>query len=85
MGDFNEWKHGAVTKTLTREFHLNDLAGHITRIRGYPALMPLLHIDHIYLDHELRIEKANFHRSWLSLAASDHLPLVAEVGFRRPR
>jgi endonuclease/exonuclease/phosphatase family metal-dependent hydrolase len=83
MGDFNEWKHGMVTKTLTREFHLNDLAEHLPRIRGYPALMPLLHIDHIYMDHELRIEKAHFHRNWLSLVASDHLPLVAEVAFRR--
>ena len=43
------------------------------------------HLDHIYLDHELRIEKAHFHRNWLSLAASDHLPLVAEVAFRRHR
>jgi len=39
----------------------------------------------IYLDDELRIEKAYFYRNWLSVVASDHLPLVAEVAFRRHR
>lgn len=85
MGDFNDWNHGLVTKTLTSEFHLTDLAEHLPRTRGYPALLPLVHLDHIYLDHELRIEKAHFHRNRLSLVASDHLPLVTEVAFRKPR
>ena len=85
MGDFNDWNHGLVTKTLSSEFHLTDLAAHLTRTRAYPALLPLVHLDHIYLDHELEIEKARFHRNRLSLLASDHLPLVAEVAFRKPR
>jgi endonuclease/exonuclease/phosphatase family metal-dependent hydrolase len=85
MGDFNDWNHGLVTKTLSSEFHLTDLAEHLPRTRGYPALLPLVHLDHIYLDHELRIEKARFHRNRLSLVASDHLPLVAEVAFRKAR
>jgi endonuclease/exonuclease/phosphatase family metal-dependent hydrolase len=85
MGDFNDWNHGLVTRTLSSEFHLTDLAAHLPRTRGYPALLPLVHLDHIYLDHELRIEKARFHRNRLSLVASDHLPLVAEVAFRKAR
>jgi len=82
MGDFNDWNHGLVSKTLSSEFHLTDLAEHLPRTRGYPALLPLLHLDHIYLDHELKIEKARFHRNRLTLIASDHLPLVADVAFR---
>ncbi len=82
MGDFNDWNHGLVSKTLSSEFHLTDLAQHLPRTRGYPALLPLVHLDHIYLDHELKIEKARFHRNRLSLVASDHLPLVADVAFR---
>lgn len=82
MGDFNDWNHGLVSKTLSSEFHLTDLAEHLPRTRGYPALLPLLHLDHIYLDHELKIEKARFHRNRLTLMASDHLPLVADVAFR---
>jgi len=84
MGDFNDWNHGLVTKTLSNEFRLTDLAQHLPRTRGYPALLPLVHLDHIYLDRELMIEKANFHRNRLSLMASDHLPLIAEVAFRKP-
>ena len=82
MGDFNDWNHGLVTRTLAQEFHLTDLAAHVPRTRAYPALLPLLHLDHIYLDHELMIEKARFHRDRQSLMASDHLPLVADIRFR---
>ena len=35
VGDFNDWNHGLVTKTLSDEFHLTDLAKHLPRTRGY--------------------------------------------------
>jgi endonuclease/exonuclease/phosphatase family metal-dependent hydrolase len=79
LGDFNDWNHGLVTRTLSKEFHLTDLAAHLPRTRAYPAVLPLLHLDHIYLDHHLKIERARFHRNRLSLIASDHLPLVVDV------
>src|SRR5882757_8953998 len=79
MGDFNEWVHVLVTRTLVAEFQFHDLRAHITSMRSYPALLPLLNLDHIYFDHHLRIEKAFFHRSRRSMMASDHLPLVADL------
>jgi endonuclease/exonuclease/phosphatase family metal-dependent hydrolase len=79
MGDFNDWNHGLVTHTLSTEFHLTDLAAHLPRTRAYPAVLPFLHLDHVYLDHRLKIEKARFHRNRLSLIASDHLPLVVDL------
>jgi endonuclease/exonuclease/phosphatase family metal-dependent hydrolase len=79
LGDFNEWVRGLVTKTLVAEFHLTDLRAHLPRSRSYPALLPMLHLDHIYFDHHLRVEKAFFHRSRRSIIASDHLPLVADL------
>ena len=82
LGDFYEWVHGLVTRTLTAEFHLTDLSVHLTRMRAYPAILPLLHLDHIYFDHHLALEKAHFHRTPLSLLASDHLPLVADFRVR---
>jgi endonuclease/exonuclease/phosphatase family metal-dependent hydrolase len=78
LGDFNEWTHGLVTRTLSAEFHLTDLRNHIRRTRGYPAILPLLNLDHIYFDHQLNILKAFFHRNRRSLIASDHLPLIAD-------
>jgi endonuclease/exonuclease/phosphatase family metal-dependent hydrolase len=79
LGDFNEWVRGLVTKTLVAEFHLTDLRPHLPRTRSYPALLPLLHLDHIYFDHHLKVEKAFYHRSRRSMIASDHLPLVADL------
>jgi endonuclease/exonuclease/phosphatase family metal-dependent hydrolase len=82
LGDFNEWVHGLVTRTLTAEFHLTDLRAHLRRVRSYPALLPLLHLDHIYFDDHLRVEQALFHRTRRALMASDHLPLVADLILR---
>lgn len=79
LGDFNEWTHGLVTRKLRSEFHLTDLRLHIPRTRAYPAILPLLSLDHIYFDAALSIERARFHRNALSLIASDHLPLFADM------
>lgn len=78
LGDFNEWTRGLVTRTLSSEFHLTDLRVHVRRTRSYPGLLPLLHLDHIYFDHQLRMERADFLRNRPSMAASDHLPLIAD-------
>ncbi len=79
LGDFNEWTHGLVTRSLSKEFHLTSLRVHLPRTRAYPGILPLLRLDHIYLDPHLRIENAGFHRNRLSLVASDHLPLFADL------
>ncbi|MBI5615968.1 MAG: endonuclease/exonuclease/phosphatase family protein [Gammaproteobacteria bacterium] len=81
LGDFNEWVKGQVTKSLRREFGLTDLEAHVPRLRAFPHGLPLLHLDHIYYDHHLRVQAARTHRSRLALIASDHLPLVADFVF----
>ena len=78
LGDFNEWMHGLVTRTLSAEFHLTDLRKFLSRTRTYPAILPLLHLDHMYYDHHIQVEEARFHRTRAALIASDHLPLVAD-------
>jgi endonuclease/exonuclease/phosphatase family metal-dependent hydrolase len=79
LGDFNDWTHGLVTRTLSAEFHFSDLAALLPRTRSYPAILPLLHLDHIYCDHRLKIMGARLQRDRRSLIASDHLPLVADL------
>ena len=51
----------------------------MTRRRTYPGLFPLVHLDHIYYDGPLEIVHIELPRSRLSLVASDHLPLVADI------
>src|SRR5579863_296398 len=85
LGDSNEWTHGLVTRTLSDEFHLFDLRAYLPRLRAHPGLLLLLKLDHIYFDHNLRIERAGFCRNGLSLIASDHLPLFADVASAKSR
>jgi len=79
LGDFNDWTHGLVTRTLHGEFHFSDLAVSLPRKRNYPAILPLLHLDHIYYDRHFKLLEGGFERDRLSLVASDHLPLVADL------
>jgi endonuclease/exonuclease/phosphatase family metal-dependent hydrolase len=84
LGDFNEWTRGLASKLLAEHFQSADLRLHLGRTRTYPGVLPLLHLDHIYYDAELELEKAALHRSRTALIASDHLPLVADFHLRHP-
>ena len=56
-----------------------DLGRYMTRRRTYPGLFPILHLDHIYYAGKVEIVGIDLPRTRLSLVASDHLPLVADV------
>jgi endonuclease/exonuclease/phosphatase family metal-dependent hydrolase len=73
LGDFNEWTRGLTTRLLRAHMKSADF-----RWRSYPGLLPFLHLDHIYYDPALSLERIKVHRSRLSLMASDHLPLVGD-------
>jgi endonuclease/exonuclease/phosphatase family metal-dependent hydrolase len=78
LGDFNEWTRGLTTHLMS--YHLNsaDPEQRLGRARTYPGVFPILHLDHVYYDSLLTLKKISVHRSRLALAASDHLPIVAE-------
>jgi endonuclease/exonuclease/phosphatase family metal-dependent hydrolase len=80
VGDFNEWVSGLTTRVLRERFESLNMELHIRRKRTYPGLLPFLHLDHIYFEKPLRIERAELVRNRRSLVASDHLPLVAAFG-----
>jgi endonuclease/exonuclease/phosphatase family metal-dependent hydrolase len=79
LGDFNEWMRGLTTTLLSSKLKAVDLGRYMTRRRTYPGLFPILHLDHIYYDGPLEIVHIELPRTRLSLVASDHLPLVADV------
>lgn len=82
LGDFNEWTRGLTTRLLTSHLTSADIRTHLQRSKTYPGVLPFLHLDHIYFDDSLDLEKITLHRSRSALVASDHLPLVAD--FRLP-
>lgn len=78
LGDFNEWTRGLTTRLLSLHLNSAEPEQRLGRARTYPGIFPLLHLDHIYFNSLLNVESISVHRSRLALAASDHLPIVAE-------
>jgi endonuclease/exonuclease/phosphatase family metal-dependent hydrolase len=78
LGDFNEWTRGLTTKLLNRHLYSAEPDQRLGRPRTYPGVFPLLHLDHVYYNSFLKLQSITVHRSRLALAASDHLPIVAD-------
>lgn len=79
LGDFNEWVKGLTSKTLGEMLEGVDLSHHLRRRKTYPGVLPMFHLDHIYTAGGLEVQKVTLPRNKLTLVASDHLPLVADV------
>ncbi len=82
LGDFNEWTHGLASRLLGEELCSADVRQHLRTRRTYPGAFPLMHLDHVYHDRSLELERLSLHRSLTALVASDHLPLVADFRVR---
>jgi endonuclease/exonuclease/phosphatase family metal-dependent hydrolase len=79
LGDFKEWMRVLATELLSERLQSVDLRKHLRRRRTYPGVFPVLHLDHIYYEGTVDVVKVEMPRTRLSLMASDHLPLVAEL------
>jgi endonuclease/exonuclease/phosphatase family metal-dependent hydrolase len=78
VGDFNEWTKGLASRLMQDAFKAVELRAYMKYARTYPGVMPFLHLDHFYYDEHLQLESFKLHRSRKALAASDHLPLLAQ-------
>ena len=81
LGDFNEWTTGLATRLLRSHMKSADVRAHLRRSRTYPGVLPLLHLDHIYYDPALHLDRLALHRTPKALVASDHLPLVGDFSW----
>ena len=80
LGDFNEWTKGLASRMLEHHFTRANIPTRLGPAHTYPGFFPVLPLDHIYFDHELKLNEVTLHRSRTALVASDHVPLVAEFG-----
>ena len=78
VGDFNEWTRGMASRLMGEAFEAAKPKTFLRHGRTYPGIFPVLHLDHFYYDQHLALRSFRVHRSTKALAASDHLPLVAE-------
>lgn len=85
MGDFNEWRKGPATRLFKERLRSMDLHPFLKWRRTYPGWLPVFHIDHIYFLGPIEIVRIEVPRTWQSMVASDHMPLVAELSLTRKR
>jgi endonuclease/exonuclease/phosphatase family metal-dependent hydrolase len=74
-GDFNYWGMGRLP-ALVRMALADAGAPAKSRARTYPSAWPLFRLDRIFVDAGVTPLWIRTHRTLLSRAASDHLPLV---------
>ncbi len=82
LGDFNEWIRGRASRQFADRFRSVDPRRFLGSARTYPGVLPFLHLDHIYFDPLLKLNRLGLHRSRTAILASDHLPLVADFTWR---
>jgi endonuclease/exonuclease/phosphatase family metal-dependent hydrolase len=81
VGDFNEWIAGLASRLFHAHFQSIRHRLNFGKARSYPGVLPFLHLDHIYFDGRLELERAEIRRNLRTLIASDHLPIVADFRF----
>lgn len=74
LGDVNEWwPHNRRLRLLSDRFQASGAP------LSFPAALPLLALDRIWVSAGCRMSSFWVHRSRLARRASDHLPVVAEL------
>jgi endonuclease/exonuclease/phosphatase family metal-dependent hydrolase len=80
LGDFNEWwARGEQAARLHRYF------GRTRSVRSFPAPVPVLALDRIWVKPAGAVREFRAHRSRLARVASDHLPVRAVVDLPEPK
>ncbi|NEH99957.1 endonuclease/exonuclease/phosphatase family protein (plasmid) [Rhizobium johnstonii] len=80
-GDFNAIPSSATYKLAARSLKDAQLAGSAAPRATFPSRYPLMRLDHIFVTDDLIVKKAAVLENRLTRIASDHLPLLAEIGF----
>ncbi|MBB4234643.1 endonuclease/exonuclease/phosphatase family metal-dependent hydrolase [Rhizobium esperanzae] len=80
-GDFNAIPASATYRLVARSLKDAQLAGSTAPRATFPARYPLMRLDHIFVTDDLVVKRAAVLENRLTRVASDHLPLLAEIGF----
>ena len=78
--DTNDWFPGRDTRRLRASFSDAWRTAGTGSRATYPAALPLLRLDHVYVRHpSVEVRRCETATSALIRATSDHLPVVARV------
>jgi endonuclease/exonuclease/phosphatase family metal-dependent hydrolase len=74
MGDLNEWCLWGKSLRM-----LQGVFGQLSAPKTFPARWPLLALDRIWIEPARALARVHAHHTAMSLTASDHLPVMAEI------
>ncbi len=85
LGDFNATSRYASYKILAARLRDVQRVGGRRRggrsVRTFPSRMPMLRIDHMFVSRSIHVLNVHAPSGALARIASDHLPLVVDIGF----
>lgn len=80
LGDFNAVPgSGAHTRLSTLFLDTQRTLPRMKRLPTFPVQFPVLRLDHIFLSDGIEVLNVDVPRTALTLVASDHLPVVADL------
>jgi endonuclease/exonuclease/phosphatase family metal-dependent hydrolase len=78
-GDLNSTQFSPVYRRLRSDLRDAQRANGSRAACTWPSRLPFLRIDHVFTSWNLNVARCEVKRDALSMVASDHLPLVAEL------
>ncbi|MDA3874009.1 MAG: endonuclease/exonuclease/phosphatase family protein [Kiritimatiellae bacterium] len=79
-GDFNSFPGSEVYALLQECLHdVWTRCGEVRPRAGFPSIMPLLRLDHIFVGPQFTVNQVGVPRTTTTRVASDHLPLCTEL------
>jgi endonuclease/exonuclease/phosphatase family metal-dependent hydrolase len=78
-GDLNSSQFSPVYRGLRRDLVDAQRANGARAVPTWPSRRPLLRIDHLFTSRSIAVLRCEVRRDRLTMAASDHLPLLAEL------
>ena len=82
LGDFNAVRSSLAYRQIAARLDDAWRSTDAKPARTFPARLPLLRLDHIFVDRTIHVREIGVLQSRLARTASDHLPLFARLEFR---
>jgi endonuclease/exonuclease/phosphatase family metal-dependent hydrolase len=86
MGDFNCLPNSRPYRLIAE--HLRDVSTLVTprpSLRAFPTGLPLLAVDHIFVNERLQVDSVTVVRNSQTRVASDHFPVLADLRLQRAK
>jgi endonuclease/exonuclease/phosphatase family metal-dependent hydrolase len=82
-GDLNSSQFSPIYRKLRKDLVDAQRANGRRAMATWPSRLPFVRIDHLFTSSDLRVERCEVRKDSLSMVASDHLPLIAELSCAR--